>query len=261
MQTVADVSVDQILLFLFCFVRIASMLVLFPIFGSRNGPLILKGAFSLILAAIIFPTLDTVVLSIPTGVFSFAVIVIKEVIIGITIGFVASLIFAAVQFGGNLIDHQMGFLMAQVNDPLEDAPITPIAQFNTIFFMIIFLAMNGHHFFITAIRESFNYIQITQAKMDSGRVVLRMVHLTGGIFVTALKIAAPVMVTHFIVTVALGIIARTLPQMNIFIVGLPLNIGISILLLVITFGTMYQIFEVVVDQTKKDILIFMQFFG
>ena len=252
MQTLADVSVDQILLLLIAFVRIATMVVLFPVIGSRAAPNAAKVGLSVFLTLIIFPLLPPAEIAIPTGIFSFAILVVKEVMVGLLLGFIGSLLFETVQLGSKLIDMQMGFAMAETIDPLTDIPVTPIAQLTSIIFTLIFLVAGGHHMIIRIVARVFEIIPIGAVFYREGPISLVLIRSTTELFALGFRFAAPVLVALIIVTVALGIIAKTVPQLNIFIVGLPLQIGLGFFMLSVALPSMIVFFEFLIQKMIED---------
>ncbi|OGS36151.1 MAG: flagellar biosynthetic protein FliR [Elusimicrobia bacterium RIFOXYB2_FULL_49_7] len=258
MQTVADVTVDQILCFLMALTRIGTMMAVFPILGSRSTPVMAKAAFALALTIILFPLIPAQSVVLPTGVFSFTVVVIKEMMIGMVLGFAGSLFFAVIQFGGKIIDQEMAFAMTDAIDPVTETETTATGQFFTILFSIIFLLIGGHHIFIRAMAYSFEKINVGQVTFASGPIAKHLVKMTADIFILGLKFASPIMATLILTTVILGIIARTLPQLNIFIVGLPLKIGIGFIVIITCLPGFNTLFQSIVFSMKDDLYLLMK---
>jgi flagellar biosynthetic protein FliR len=155
--------------------------------------------------------------------------VVRETLIGISLGLLAKSILAAVEFCGQLIGMQMGFSMASMFDPsMGQMPLMSI--FQLLLAMLLFLSMEVHHIFIRAIVESYTVIPPGNWHM-SGGLIQYFITVTGDIFVLGIKLAAPVMVALLATTVVLGIMARSFPQMNIFMISMPLNIGVGLLIL------------------------------
>jgi flagellar biosynthetic protein FliR len=223
------------------------MIVMIPVFGDRTVPARVKVGFGLILAVIVYPFLKTDALPPVTSNFISMVIgMAGEVLIGIIIGFVARCIFAGVQAAGELIGFQMGFSMASVLDPLSNVQISALAEFQYLIAMIVFLFVDGHHIFINAIVESYRSIPPLGFSF-SGPLMEMLFNYTRELFVIAVKISAPIMAVMIFVNVGLGIIARTVPQINVFIVGFPLQIavgffflGLSIPLFINWLGTVFH---------------------
>lgn len=222
-----SLSLPQVQAAVLVFIRIGAILITAPLFGSRNVPLKLKAGLSLVLAFAIFPVVgfkEVYLASVPSLVSA----MVGEVFIGVIIGFTARLLFAAVQLAGELVGFQMGFGIVNVIDPQTSTQFSIIAQFQNIITLLIFLALDAHYWFILAISKSFELIQplgfcFTDSLMEA------IISLSCDMFVIAAKVAAPVIAVLFFTSVALGLIARTVPQMNIFIVGFPIKIAIGLL--------------------------------
>jgi flagellar biosynthesis protein FliR len=261
MQTVADLTVDQLLLFLMAFIRIATMIAVFPVLGSRSTPTTVKAGLSLILTMIMFPLLAPRVVDIPTGIMSFSIVAIKEVLVGLILGFAAGIFFGIIQYGSRIIDQEMAFTFSETVDPLTDAQVTPIAQLNMIVFTIVFLILGGHRIFIQAMAHSFEVIKIGNVHFAAGPLSEHLIKMTAEIFDLGLRFAAPVMVSLIISTAALGIIARTVPQLNIFIVGIPLKIGLGFILIIVCLPTFFRFFEGLMQTLYYDLFTLVKLMG
>ena len=229
--------------FLFVFFRVGALVLFVPILGSRQVPSSMKIGFILFLSIAIFPLVEGRPLPDPRGIFDLAIFLISDVTIGLGIAFITRLIFTAVQIAGTVVDFQMGFGVVNVIDPQTDTQVSVTAQFHNIIAVLIFLAVDAHHFIIQAIVESFliiNPAEISFADITPGY----MLHLFSGTFTTAVKIAAPIMAILFFLSVGLGLVARTVPQMNVFIVGFPLQIGVGLLMV----GLSISFFSMLVQQ-------------
>ena len=214
--------------FILIFTRVVSMLFSIPILGARNvqkGFKIGLGFFiSMILMHII--KVDTSVLS--TNLLSLGIAISGEFLIGFIIGLMAKLIFTAVEMAGELIGFQMGFGIVNVIDPTTSSQVPIIGQFQTILCSLIFLSINAHHYFITALAESFLLVPPSHFGI-SGGLLNGIIKLAGDMFVLAVKIGSPVIVVLFLTNVAMGVISKAIPQINVFINGFPLTIAGGIL--------------------------------
>ncbi|MFP4522216.1 MAG: flagellar biosynthetic protein FliR [Fibrobacterota bacterium] len=261
MVNIADLTVDQITLFFLCFIRVVSIIVMMPVIGSGNIPMRVKSALSFFIAIALFPTFPEYTAELPSAVFPFAVIAVKEVLVGIVLGFGANMIFVSLQFAGRLVDQQMAFAMVEVIDPSTDVSVTVMGQFKMIIFTLIFLMIYGHHFLLTALADSFRMIPLTEVSIDSGRLSQQIIFMIRDVFILAVKFAAPIMVTLLMTTISLGIIARTVPQMNVFIVGLPLKIGIGLFTAFVSLPLLYIVFQKMFLRLQEDIYILMDCLG
>lgn len=209
--------------FLLVFGRTAGLFLIAPVFSGRQVPIQLRIMFVLALAGIIaFVTpIKSAVLINNSGMFILALIF--EMLIGYTLGFVMYIVFATVQLAGQFLDMQMGFGIVNVLDPLSGMQLPMMGNFQYLVALLVYLGINGHHLLIKALHNSYLLIPVMGADFN-GQFTEFMLKLGGAMFVTAVKLAAPVVTAVFIADVALGFMARTVPQMNVFIVGLPLKI-------------------------------------
>ncbi len=202
-----------------------------PVLSSKNIPGLFKAGLALSFAIILYqiPGLCRAC-NLAIGTIPFCIGLAGEIVIGFIIGISVQLIFAGIQLGGQVIGFQMGLSVANVLDPLTNSQVSVTARFNDIMAMLIFLAVNAHYMFLRVIAESFQILpplafQFTRSLMD------RLIVLAGNMFVIAIKVAAPVMGVLLLTSIALGLIARTVPQLNVFIVAMPLKIIIGLVIM------------------------------
>ena len=167
-------------------------------------------------------------------------LIIKEALVGIIIGFIAYLIMSAIQTAGGFIDFQMGFAMVNVMDPQTGAQSPIMGQYLYIISLFFLLSVNGHHLILDGIYYSYQFIPIDQVWLPLGNenVIEYVIQTFNSMFMIALQMSLPVVASLFLVDVALGITARTFPQLNIFVVGIPLKIGVSYIILIVVMSTM-----------------------
>ena len=234
--------------FLFVFFRVGALILFVPVLGSRQVPASMKIGLILFTSIVIFPLVQARPLPEPQGIFDLAVFLLSDVTIGLGIAYITRLIFAAVQIAGTVVDFQMGFGVVNVIDPQTDTQVSVTAQFHNIVAVLIFLVVDAHHFILQAIVESFFIINPAEINFSS-LTPEYMLYLFSGTFTTAVKIAAPIMAILFFLSVGLGLVARTVPQMNVFIVGCPLQIGVGLLMV----GLSLSFFSVLVQQQMYDL--------
>jgi flagellar biosynthetic protein FliR len=251
-----SLSLPQVQAAILVFIRIGAILIAAPLFGSRNVPFQLKAGLSLVLAMVIFPVAGFQAVYL-TGIPSLITAMMGEVLIGVIIGFTARLIFSAVQLAGQLIGFQMGFGIVNVIDPQTSTQFSIVAQFQNIMTLLIFLALDAHYWFILAISSSFELIPplgfcFTNSLMEA------IVSLSCDMFVIAAKVAAPVIAVLLFTSVALGLIARTVPQMNIFIVGFPIKIAIGLLGVGLSLPLLSVMLRNLFRRMGEDIIVLMK---
>ena len=232
---------DHAAVFLLMLTRCSGIFLIAPFFGSLNIPIMVRAATAFMFAVVLFPVVDGLgPVDAPTSVLMYTVAVLKELFIGWLIGFVAYVCFSAIHMAGKVMDMQVGFAVVNVMDPTSGQQIPLIGSFLYNLGIIVFLVTNGHHMIITALAESFRVVPLLTMQPNLSLTMI-MVNFTNGIFVTGMKIAMPVTFAILLVNVALGILARTMPQMNIFVVGIPLQlmVGVGILAMLLPFYVMF----------------------
>jgi flagellar biosynthetic protein FliR len=214
--------------FVLVLIRVSSILMLVPVFGDSRVPVSVKWGLSLLLSFILFPVVRSgfpETGNINTLLFTSGIV--SEMLIGVTIGFAARLVFAGIQVGGEILGFQMGFSFASVADPLTNIQVTVISELQYLLGIMLFMGVNAHHVFIRAIFDSYALFPPLGVHF-SAPFFQGLLILFRDIFVIAIKISAPVMAVLFFSNVAMGMIARTVPQMNVFSINFPLQIGVGL---------------------------------
>jgi flagellar biosynthetic protein FliR len=212
--------------------RLTGLFLSAPVFASRQMPVRVKIPLILVLAATMayfVPVKYAVSLTTP-GTFAGALAV--EIFVGYTIGFVAYIVFGAIQLAGQVMDMQMGFGIVNVVDPQSGMQIPLMGNLNYLVSLLVYLSINGHHYLLQAVAQSYQVIPVLGAGINQSFMDL-LVELTVNMFVIAVKISAPIVMAILVTDVAMGFVARTVPQMNVFIVGMPLKIFIGLAALLI----------------------------
>ena len=245
-------TINLLPLFTIVLIRTASVLFFSPIYNQTNIPLIIKIGLSLVIAVAIFPTINNSQLTLPDNLINFILLIFKELAIGFLIGYVATLAFGAFVMAGELISSEMGLSMAELVDPLFGDQISPISQLLQIVALILFFAINGHHWLINALVLSYKTVPVT-GFIEMGFSLNKIMHLFNGLFVAAIKIAAPVMIILALVVVVSGFIARSTPEINIFLIIFPMKIIVGLLVLAITFPFITRAIDYLLNLLRKDV--------
>jgi flagellar biosynthetic protein FliR len=222
---------EQFEVFFLTFLRISSMLFLFPVFSSRQVPMQVRLGLGGLLSFIIFRVEPPPHLT--GGAFELIVGASAQVLVGVIVGFVASLLFTGISFAGELIDIQIGFAIANVINPQTQQNITVIGELQLTLATLIYLATNSHYLLIQGMAGSFNLLPLPYINLGptvAGNLSLFFAQS----FLIVFKIAAPVVVALFLTNVALALMARVAPQMNVFIIGLPLQVAVGLTMMAIS---------------------------
>jgi flagellar biosynthesis protein FliR len=225
------VDLQQFILFLGILSRVLPIIFLAPVTGHQSVPVTVKLALGFFLALVLTPLLGKSAPVFDVDTAALVLTALREIGVGLLIGFASSLVFIGVRFAGDLVATEMGLSMATMFDPESGTSNPILAQFFALLAMLVFLLINGHHFIIESIVLSYHAVPIGQFEL-SGALAQGLVRMTGMVFVTAVKFAAPVIVTQLLTNVALAVLSRVMPQMNIFVVSMPLKIGVGLLVIV-----------------------------
>ena len=241
-----DSLVTYVMGFALILTRLSAFFLAVPVFSYRTLPAMLKIGMATFLALFVSFQMDFTFLE---GMENYFYFVIREALVGLSIGVIAFIILTAIQVAGGFIDFQMGFAIANVMDPQTGAQSPLMGQYLYLFALLILLSVNGHHLIIDAIYYSYDFIPLDQLIFNTNvsnlaELVLRSF---GQMFLIAFQMAVPIVGCIFLVDLSLGIMARTVPQLNVFVVGLPLKILVAFLLFIITMSS----FGLILNQLFK----------
>lgn len=232
-------SIVSFPIILLLFARVFSFFVTMPLFSYRTIPFPFKLGFSFFLALIMSYTVDS-----PTIIMNhtYVFLLMKEVMVGLLIGLIAFIIISAVQVAGGFIDFQMGFAIANVMDPQTGAQSPLTGQFLNIVSLLFLLSVNGHYLIIDGIVNSYEFIGIDQFIPFANKSIADFViDSFNTMFLIAFQMAIPIVGCLFLVDIALGIVARAVPQFNVFVVGLPLKILVSFIAIFVFLSLYYTL--------------------
>ncbi|MCT2534537.1 flagellar type III secretion system protein FliR [Aquibacillus koreensis] len=253
------INLNTVPAFLLILVRVTAFFVTMPIFSYRTVPTQFKIGFGFFLAWIMFYTMQ-----IPEIAFdgTYILLLLKETLVGLLLGLIAYIILSAIQIAGGFIDFQMGFAIANVVDPQTGAQSPLVGQYFYTIALLFLLTVNGHHLLINGIFYSYETIPLDRLiDFSNENIAYLVIETFNEMFIIAFQMSIPIVGCLFLVDVALGIIARTVPQLNVFVVGLPLKILVALFVLVI-FSAIYimlvkNLFELVLQVMQG----LMQLFG
>lgn len=242
---------------LLAFVRIVFIFQQAPILASRHVKPQIKVGLAATMAVVAAPHVP-IPEYFPSEPRGYLLALLSQVVVGLAIGFVSFLVMAAAQFGGEMMDIQMGLSVAASMDPSSGGTSKLLNRLNFYVAMLLYLGVDGHHMLIRALFRSFQVIPVTEFRV-SGRLVLTFIQHTEDIFLIGLQVAAPPLAALFITQVAMGLLARAAPQMNVFMLSFPMNIAIGLMLFSIGLpmiqGLLLKQFEINHDRTWDAILI------
>ncbi len=214
------------------FMRVTGMLVVAPMFSARTIPVRIRVMATLLITMVMAPVLPPMPLLDPftlAGVLQIA----NQFMIGLAMGFVLSMIFAAYAVAAQAMGMSMGLGFAMAVDPNNGIQVPVLAQFLVLFATLIFMALNGHLLIIDTLRESFVVMPVGEHGL-SRDALWSVVAWSKMIFIWGVKIALPIVITLLLINVSFGVVTRAAPQLNIFAVGFPVSIMVGFWLLTVS---------------------------
>ncbi len=238
--------------FFLVLMRLSVLIFMLPFFNSRIFPAMVKTGLSLLLSITLFPVVTMDLAGFPEALPELAAIVIVEFTIGLILGLLVQLVFEGIRLMGHLVGFETGFAIANVFDPQSGAQVSLMANFSYFTAMALFLLINGHHVLIHAMKESFEIIPLGSMIMDQ-RIFEEMLSVTGRMFLIAIKIGAPAIAALLFTKVGFGLITKLIPQMNIMIVGFPVQIAMGLFF----FGICLEVLMSFMEAYVSDLGLFL----
>ncbi|MDQ1146272.1 flagellar biosynthetic protein FliR [Bacillus sp. SORGH_AS 510] len=256
-------SIDASILwtFLLVFVRITTFMVTAPLFSGRQVPTQYKIGFSVFLSILCVGLVKEPVDSLPES--TIVLLILKEFLVGIILGLVGNILLYAVQMAGSIMDVLIGFSMASLFDPTFGTSAQLTGRMQNAIALLVLLATNGHHLLIKGILSSFDWIslQTTIPAFTDGKIATFLLECLQQMFLIGFMMAAPIIGTLFVVDVALGIIARTVPQMNLFAVFPPMKILIHFLIYIFVLPSFFYLLKVLFENMFGSMYSIMKLMG
>ena len=233
---------------LLIFVRLTSFFIIAPIFSMKGVPTQFKLGLASFIALVALTNLPVDEPLLLNGYY--ILLIIKEVGVGLALGFTAALLLYAIQIAGAFIDFQMGFSIASVMDPQTGTQVPIIGHFKYILALLFLLTVNGHHLMLDGVMQSFHTFPVESISFSTKieDVAHFFTQLFVDMFLIAFQIALPVVGALFLVDVALGILAKTVPQLNIFAVGLPLKIFVGFIMLFLSMPIFFYVVQILFEK-------------
>ena len=254
MEEIIDLLLNEFQLFLLVMVRTSGIFIFSPFFSSQNIPNIMKIGLTLSISLLI-------TLALPSS-YDFTndmlvFILVKELIVGIIIGYISYAFFSAFYVMGQIVDMKIGFGMANVIDPQNKVQVPLMGNFYYIISFLLLLGINGHHTIIISLVDSYSFLPIGSFQY-TGDVLNVLINTLVKSFEIGFKLSTPIVAIIFLTDVILGIISKTIPQMNVFVVGMPLKVIIGLLIILISMPVFFNAAQGIFDIITNDIYKFIK---
>ena len=245
-------SMEPLLLYLLVLARLLGIIFLFPFFSWRGVPVLLRVWLAMMTALLIFLSLEEREAFISPGALETVFILLKEVLTGLALGYLTLLFFSLFINAGQLIDISAGLNISTIFDPHSGYQVTYWGQFYYLLAVVFYLTVNGHHIFLKALAESYRAIPLGSGLFGQAAAE-GLLRIFADILVISFQIVAPVVIILMLVDIALGLVDKTVPQVQVFIEGIPLKIALALLLVAALLPAMGTVFETLLGR-------FMRFF-
>jgi len=223
MANLLSYDASQLLVFLLVLIRVGGVLTTAPIFGSSNIPSQIKIVVILVFSLILNPFLPSPTV-LPEQIHHFLMLVFSELLIGVTLGLIGKILFAAVEFAGAMTGFQMRLSIANVFDPASMQQISLLSKLETLIASLVFLSLDGPALVVQTMVRSYQL----------------MIQLSSGIFSIGFQLGAPLIIALLITNLILGLLSRSVPQIQIFVVGFPLTLMMGFIFLLLGMPFMIQ---------------------
>ncbi|MCD9185737.1 MAG: flagellar biosynthetic protein FliR [Pyrinomonadaceae bacterium] len=257
-----------LVLFGLSFARFAAFLQIVPFFGGQVVPAQVKVATATALVIITFPALLAELPPdggpLPFGAVGFIGMLAKEVFVGFTLGFVASLVFEAVSVAGRIADFQRGSTMGELFAPQLQERVSELGQFKLQLAIVIFLTIGAHRFFISALVRSYEFIPALRfPHIEAGWTPAAefLTFMTGNVLSIGVQIAVPIVITLLLTDLFFGLINRVAPQVNVFFLSMPVKMWIGIFVLAVMLPVLVERFRYYFDESYRAFEFMIQFFN
>ena len=235
----SELSLPALQGFLICLARVGAVFGSIPVFSGGQTPPQLRVGFALLFTMVTWPAVEGYMPTETYAPLELGVLLAKQTILGLMVGLLGQLVFMAAEFAGSLIGYQMGFAAANVFDPTTQRQVALISQFQGVMAILLFLSLDIHHLFLEALVASFEILPPGSLNLSGGAIPF-LVDFTSYCMTLSIQLVAPILALLMLSNLTLGIMNRVFPQLSVFLLSFPLNIGISFIVVGMTFSIFGQ---------------------
>jgi flagellar biosynthesis protein FliR len=251
-------AVEQFQTFLIVTSRVSGFIGAIPVLFAAQTPARVKTALAVTFSLMLFPVMAKSVPAVNFAPLPFMLLILSELLLGLLIGLIARLVFTAIEYGATVVGYQMGFAAAEIFDPQSERQIALISQFQNVMAIMIFLAIDGHHMFLRTAVLSYDLLPPGQFNV-AGEAIPFLMQLTSRMFAIGVQFSAPVLAVLLLSGLILGILSRVFPQLNVFLLSFPINIGIGFIVMGLTLDLASALIRREFDTLAENITRLLQF--
>jgi flagellar biosynthesis protein FliR len=241
-------------LFVIIAVRIVAMIEVAPLLSGQGIPQVAKLGLAGFAAALVFPSVKAAGYAVPDDGMAFALLIVGEAMIGLVMGFFLTIVYSAFTTAGQFFSLQIGFGAMEVYDPLAEIELPLMGQFLNLMAMFIFVTTSGfQRLFLVGVQGSFKAMRAIDLVTRRDDLVQFLLRSTGALFQQSLILAMPVLGTLFVVSVAMGLLSKAAPQMNLLTEGFPISLAVTFFILLSSLPFMMEAFSHLIDASFDDL--------
>jgi flagellar biosynthesis protein FliR len=255
--SVYQFSEPQLLLFFLTLVRMSAFVVTWPVFGVETVAPQVKVLFALLFTMMLFPTLSLSPQQFENVKGDLVLLVAREALIGVCMGYLARLFFFTFRVAGEMIGQAMGLSAAQLFNPSLGGQTTAVEQFYVMLASLFYLAVQGHHFLLMGIASSFEMAPIAILSLNTASFA-DVGALAQGVIEMGLRFSAPVVISVLVVNLILGVVGKTVPQMNILATSFSVNIVVGVIFMFVSLPLLVGEMGPYLDRTTNEVLAFVE---
>jgi flagellar biosynthetic protein FliR len=255
--SIYDLTENQIIVFALVLIRCTGFVMTMPVLSLTNIPGPIKVLLCLILTTVIFPVLPGQAPSTELINTSLIWLVMREAVLGLILGFVSRCFFFAISICGQLLAMSMGLANAQVFNPAMGGQTTSLETFQTTVATLFFLTINGHLILIRGLHKSFDLIPLSARGLEMASLST-FVEKGGEIIVLGVQLALPIVMAIFFMNVAMGIIGRAVPQINVLITSIPVNVLVGFTIMIMTTPIFFSEVGDLVQRMAEELFLVMR---
>jgi flagellar biosynthetic protein FliR len=251
MTDVYNFSQTEILFFSLVLMRMTAFVVSWPVFGVETVSSQIKVLFATLLTFVVFPTLHWSAAQVQAVQGDFVLLVAREVFVGLSLGYLARLFFYTFRISGEMVSQAMGLSAASMFNPSMGGQTSSVEQFYISLATLFYLAVNGHHYLIRGLVDSFAWVPSAQMTLNVSQFT-GVGQMTQQITELGLRFSAPVVISILAVNLVLGVVGKTVPQLNVLVTSFPINIMAGLGLLIVTLPMLLdQMPDFLVESTNQ----------
>jgi len=224
-----DLTIEKLLGFALVLTRTSAFFLILPVFGAMNIPVNIKVAITVITAGFFTAAHSFGIDPSQVSPLEAVLLLSNEAIYGLAMGLIVTLVFAAVQVAGRIVERQMGLAMSNILDPMTGESVQPLGLVYEMIFILMFLAANGHHLFLLVLSQS--YQAFPAGSMPHVEILSQGVVQAGAtMLIAGLRLSAPLLAAFVLLLLVLAVLARVVPEMNILFISLSMKTAMGLLL-------------------------------